>query len=314
MVDDGIGGKRPAPGLSERRMRYFYAVVLSGSIRGAADLLNAEPSVISRQVQLLEQELDVTLFERRGRGVVPTEFAQLVVDHCRTCMSSLETLMAQLAELQGMQKGRIRIVAGEGFARELIDIAVNSFCREFPMVSVSLELTSLVQVLNAVADDEAQIGVAFGASDDPRLKVVAEKRHAVSAVFRPDHPLASAHAPVGLPTIAQHPVAIMPPEFGLGQLVRLAEFSEDARLAPSLVTNSISALKHYAYSGLGVTFLPMLDVAEDVRAGRLMSVRTASPVLEQAKARLLLRDGRVQLPAVNALIGRLSTMSSLSLH
>lgn len=299
-------------GLSERRLRYFYAVILAGSIRGAADALGAEPSVISRQIQLLEKDLGVTLFERRGRGVVATESAQFVVDHYRACASSQETLIAQLAELNGIQQGRIHIVAGEGFARELIDIAVNSFARDFPNVSVSLELSTLVEVLQAVADDRAQVGVAFGAAEDPRFQIVAQKRHPVCAIVRPDHPLVLLQRAITIQDIANYPVAIMPEGYGLGQLARLAAFSDGVRFAPSLVTNSISALKHYARTSSGATFLPAFDIADEAAAGELVAVRTSSAILEGARARLLLRQGRVQLPAVNALIVRLAQMNTLT--
>lgn len=65
--------------LSERRLHYLHAALMAGSMRAAAERLGVEASVISRQIQLLEKELNVTLIERRGRGVAPTDAGRLVL-------------------------------------------------------------------------------------------------------------------------------------------------------------------------------------------------------------------------------------------
>src|SRR5258708_19556898 len=59
-------------------LRYFGAVVQHGSIRAAADALHVAQSAVSRQLQALEQELDVQLIERRARGFVPTPAGEML--------------------------------------------------------------------------------------------------------------------------------------------------------------------------------------------------------------------------------------------
>ena len=65
--------------ISQGRLRYFHEVVACGSVRGAAEKLDTAASVVSRQIQLLEKELGVALFERRSRGLTPTEAADMLL-------------------------------------------------------------------------------------------------------------------------------------------------------------------------------------------------------------------------------------------
>ena len=71
--------------ISQVRLKYFNEVMACGSIRGAADKLDTAASVISRQIQLLEKELGVQLFERRSRGLTPTEAADMLLEYHRGC-------------------------------------------------------------------------------------------------------------------------------------------------------------------------------------------------------------------------------------
>src|SRR5437773_741046 len=59
--------------LDDRRVRYLYESAVTGSVRAAADKIELNPSVVSRQIAKLEDELAIPLLERHGRGVKPTE-------------------------------------------------------------------------------------------------------------------------------------------------------------------------------------------------------------------------------------------------
>jgi len=292
----------PAPvGINERRLRYFYETVSTGSIRAAAENFDVEPSVVTRQIQQLEIELSCKLLERRGRNVVPTEAAALVLDHCRERWASEETLQTRLNELKGLQRGEIRIVTGEGFL-EILSRAISfEFCSKYPKINVTLDQVSSHEVVRMVAQHEAHIGIAYCAPQDSAIRILKALRLPVRLVTWPGHPLAARKAPVQLKDILPYPVALMQEHFGLRKLLRAAEFADKIEFTPTLTTNSLATLKNHVKAHGGITFMSERAVAREVEAGELMVVKIDNPVLESAEIQLIVRADRAASVALQRL-------------
>lgn len=281
--------------LNPGRIAYLFEAVRLGSIRAAADALNVNPSVVSRQIAALESDLGLALIERLGRGVRATAAGDLLVQRHRRWIADQDDTIAKLREIQGLKRGHLDLVLGEGFVSDLMSGPLNRFWKRHPQLTMSFDLGGTNEVITAVAEDRCHMGLMYGAPDDPGLRVVAASRQPIRLIAPPDHPLAAQTTPPTLKDIAAYSLGLMHRSYGTRQIVERAEAAEKVLLTPSLTTNSINVLRQYVRSGLGVTLLPAFSVTRDIAEGALVAVPIANTLVSVSEARLVTRRGR-QLP------------------
>lgn len=301
MLDDAI---------SERHLRSFRETLRAGSVRGAADRLGVEPSVVSRHLQHLQARLRVRLFQRRGRGIAPTEAAALLTEFCDLREQQEVQLLTRLADSGEALRGRVHIVSGEGFMGDLMGWVLGEFCAAHPQLEVTLEQAGAREVVRLVAQDHAHIGIAYCVRPEPPADIIQSRRQPVCVIAAPDHPLARLGRPVALREAAHYPIASTTPGFGLQQVVSHAAVTENVAFTTRLVTNSLVSLRDFAAQGLGISFMSAHTAAAEIAAGRLVALPTTSRILESAQIHLLARAGRARSGATREVLRFISEKSA----
>ena len=119
-------------------VRSFLAVLDAGSLSGAARQLGGSQPTIGRHVAQLERQLGTTLFERGGRGLVPTAAAQSIADQARSMDDSAQTIARKVTGLGRDMQGSVRVSASQVVAVHLLPGLLGALRRQMPGVTVDI--------------------------------------------------------------------------------------------------------------------------------------------------------------------------------
>lgn len=272
-------------------IRYFLAVVQHGSIRAAADALLINQSAISRQIQGLEEEYGVTLFERHARGIKLTPAGELLFGTVREMGFSAERVRSEIAALEGLKRGHIKIHSVESMLHVIIPNVISKFHDQYPGVNFEVIVASSDAVVTAVRNGETDIGLTLCTQALPGVKPVFSVDCRLTAIMRPDHELASQRN-LSVSNLLTWPIGVATRPTGTRQMFDNACRSRGVEITPKLETNSVELLHRFAYAQDAIVVTSDLVFSESLRNGTLVSRPLAESDLNSGKFEVLTMVGR----------------------
>lgn len=265
-----------------RAFRYVEAVARRGSIRRAAELLNIASSAVNRMIVELERALGVQLFERLPRGVRLTSAGEFLLLHIRRSASDFETVHEQIDGLKGVQRGHVAIAAVEAAIEPFLARTLAQFHLSHRRVAFQVRIAGSVEVANAVAQEQSDLGLTVNAPSSARLLSLATAPYYLHAFVGRDHPLAGRKA-MRLTDCIGFPVAMG--DETLGGRQRLERAFEEASLDfhPALASNSIALMTETAKYSDAICF-QALPFERRRAVGSLIAI----PLIDAGIARLVL--------------------------
>ena len=120
------------------KLKIFHAVAEAGSFTSATVTLNLSQSAISRQIQSLEEDLKVKLFERHARGLTLTENGEYVYKTGHEVISKLKEVETSLGDQKNKPSGKITITTVRSFGTHWLTPRIQEFMQLYPEMEVEL--------------------------------------------------------------------------------------------------------------------------------------------------------------------------------
>lgn len=272
------------------------AVARHGSIRKAAEALHVVSSALNRRILELEEELGFELFERLPRGVRPTAAGELFLAYVRRSLKDLRQLEAQIAGLQGLVRGSIKIAVAESVTTRLLPEAINAYQADHPRVCFHVKVDGPAVLRDKLLGDDVELILTHESVESPSIQVLAAVKQPLCALVATNHPLAG-KGRLRLSDCVGYPLALPDETLAARALLDKALARSSLQLEPAMVCNSIEATRVFARAKGGVCFQFHLDDPWEYPG--MMVVPLADSELEHPDLSLAVRRGRV-LPAASA--------------
>ena len=258
--------------LQDTALRYFLEVVRCGSISEASTRLNVASSAISRHIAQLESLLGVSLFDRHARGMVPNAAGELLAVHAIRSAHDAERIVADVQALQGMQRGRVRIAATEGFAMEFLPRAIGAFIEAHPGIQFDLGVHPPAESTRRILLGDADIGLVMSRGAQKEIRVEHLQPSPVMAVMRPAHPLVRFRQ-ISLRQLMAYPLALPEPDTTVRQLFDIACHRQRLQVEPVLTSQYIASLLGFLkHAPLGITICGEISVRYQIERGELVAM------------------------------------------
>jgi LysR family cyn operon transcriptional activator len=259
-----------------RQLRYFLTIAEEGQFRRAAERLSLTGPALSQQIRQLENELDVTLFDRLGREVRLTSAGQVLVERARRVLRDLDDLRLALDELRALRRGELRVGVVQTVNEAVLPLVLARFTAAYPGIRVTVEERSADGIEEGVLDGSLQLGVGF---TPPTRGAIASERlfsEELLLVVRPDHPLAR-RPYCDVADLAAVPLALFPPSFCTRRLWERCAAAAGIDSQVRVEVNTASGLLATVRASALATVLPALALRGTLAEG-LVGVALHNPV------------------------------------
>ncbi len=284
--------------VSLKQLRSIAAIHRHGKIVTAAAQLGLTPPAVTLQVQQLEQETGLLLFDRTQDGMRPTAAGLVVLDAALAIEERLRVLADELDAIKGVRRGSLRlgvVSTAKYFAPRLMA----AFMSRYPDIEMKLMVGNRAKTIESIGSHAIDIALMGRPPPSIPVRAVPFGDHPLIIIAAPDHPLVKARG------IARERVAgeaFLVREHGSGTRISLEIFMREVAGwadKPSIEMDSNETIKQSVMAGLGIAFLSAHTVAAELDSGRLVALDVVGlPIRRQWYA--VTRSDRTMTPVMAA--------------
>ncbi len=252
------------------QLRILKAISAEGSFKRAADSLYVSQPAVSLQVQNLEKQLSVPLFDRGGRRAKLTEAGHLLLNYGEKIISLCQETCRALEDLQNLQGGTLIIGASQTTGTYLLPRMIGLFRQKYPDVSVQLQVHSTRRTSWGVANGQVDLAIIGGevpAELQDTLNIIPYAEDELALILPAFHPLAQVETIQKEDLYKLHFITL-DSQSTIRKVIDkvLVRYEIDPkRLKVEMELNSIEAIKNAVQSGLGAAFVSTTAIEKELQ-------------------------------------------------
>ena len=288
------------------QLRILKAIAAEGSFKRAADSLYVSQPAVSLQVQNLERQLDVPLFDRGGRRAQLTEAGHLLLEYGDRILSLCEETCRAIEDLQNLQGGTLIVGASQTTGTYLLPRMIGRFRQQYPEVAVQLHVHSTRRTAWSVANGQIDLAI-IGGEVPPELQdsleIIPYAEDELALILPVFHSL-SRMATIQKEDLYKLQFIALDSQSTIRKVidqVLTRSGIETRRLKIEMELNSIEAIKNAVQSGIGAAFVSISAIEKELQMGVLHRARVEGVVIDRMLS-VIVNPSRYRSKAAEAFI------------
>ncbi|MDO8720302.1 MAG: transcriptional regulator CynR [Polaromonas sp.] len=224
-----------------RQLRYFLDIAQTEHLTQSAQNLFVTQSTLSHGLRQLEQELDVTLFDRLGRGLKLSQAGAEFRVYATRALKEIEAGRMALADLSGLQSGTLTVGAFPTFLNTVVPATVAAFSQAHPGVMVEVRDLRAGAIEALLLRGELDLGIAFHPTEHEEIETEPLFDERMLLVVGASHPLARRRS-LAMKALAGLPLALLPRSFATRRLIDASLRQADVVPSVRVEMDSVEAL------------------------------------------------------------------------
>jgi DNA-binding transcriptional LysR family regulator len=255
-----------------RDLQVFLSVSKHLNYTRAGEEINLSQPSVSVRIHQLESELRAKLFEQLGKKVVLTDAGQLLVPYANRVIAAIDDAHHAIDELQGLERGSLRIGASTTPGMYLVPQVVARFKRSHPKIDIHLRIKDTREVEDGVLNNEFDFGFVGGHLAAAEVSAHAWLTDELLLVVSPDHRLRNKK------TVRKQDLegeSFIVRESGSATRATIVTQLQQANfeLETVIEMENPESIKKAVQSGLGIAFISKFAIATELKAKTLTAIR-----------------------------------------
>ncbi|NJL64294.1 MAG: LysR family transcriptional regulator [Methylacidiphilales bacterium] len=240
-----------------RHLRYFLAVAEELNFGRAAERLNITQPSLSRQIQNLEKELGILLFERNQRQIKLTANGQIFLTEVEQILLRFDQGIQIAKRASRGEIGQLIVGFQGSSVYDIIPMSIKAFRDRFPDVEVIMQPMETSQQVIAIAENNLDVGFVIPPITDANLKVEILLQEPLVLALPENHPLA-AQSEIPITALANEPLILASRDRGCGLHEQIFDIYQSAGIHPNVVcaAREMQVMLGFVAAGIGISLLP----------------------------------------------------------
>src|SRR5262249_11378821 len=278
----------------------------SGSFSKAAALNFVSQSAVSQQVKALEQRFGQQLIERgRPRGVAPTEAGKIFFEGCKEVLDRYRKLEERMRVESALVAGSIKVATVYSLGLHELPPYVKRFIKAYPQVKVHIEYSRTDKVYEACLNNTIDFGIVALPLRRPNIAVIPFRDDKLVIVCNPEHGLAR-RGRVSVKALAGEDFIAFERDIPTRKTIDRILKRHKVEVNYVMEFDNIETIKRSVEVGIGVSILPEITVANEVRNKQLVALNFTEGVFTRPIA-IIHRKGKVFSAAAREFINMLTS-------